>query len=328
MRLGCESIALDLNPVANLVLRTLLESVPRQGYPLLEKFREGAEFIKKEAGKRLTSYYPKKEGKIPIAYLWARTVTCEGPGCGATIPLISQTNIAGGARKAWIEITGNRDKTIDICIAKGKTAPKDLIKTAGGGAAVCPVCGFTTQKASVKRQGKAGQMGHRLFGVAVPIGERQGKDYFDANDEDLRASNVAAKAWQELVKRGKASELTEPFVLTYGLHVPPHYGISTWGDLFSNRQKLTLYTLADILQEYAITLKKEGQDAAFIKDVVTALALGISNSVHYGTTMSTWLAEHMISAFITGNAIAMRWDWAEENPLAPSYVGGLDYAFS
>ena len=329
LRLGCESIALDLNPVANVVLRTLLESVPRQGYPLLEKFRSGADFIKKEAEKRLSRYYPKKEGKTPIAWLWARTVTCEGPGCGAVIPLISQTTIAGGARKAWIEITGQQDKTIDIHIGKGKTLPKDLIKTAGGGAAVCPVCGFTTQKASVKRQGKASLMNHRIFGVTVPIGERQGKTYFDVNNEDRKAAETATKEWEELVNKGKAVELTEkypyhdPRAFTAGL-----YGISTWGDLFSDRQKLALYTLADILQDYATNLKNEGHDAAFIKDVMTTLALGISNSVHYWTTMSTWLAEHMISAFITGNAIAMRWDWAEGNPLVPSYVGGLDYAFS
>jgi len=329
LRMGCESIALDLNPVATVVLRTLLESVPRQGYPLLEKFREGADFIKKEADKHLARYYPKKEGKTPIAWLWARTVTCEGPGCGAVIPLISQTTIAGGSRKVWIEIAEHRDKSIAIHIAKGKTLPKDLVKTAGGGAAVCPVCGFTTQKASVKRQGKAAQMGHRLFGVAVPIGERQGKDYFDANDADQKAVAAASRTWKELVAQGKATELMEkypyhdPRAFTAGL-----YGITTWGDLFSDRQKLALYTLADILNDYAAHLKNEGHDTPFIKDVMTSLALGISNSVHYWTTMSTWLAEHMISAFITGNAIAMRWDWAEGNPLAPSYVGGLDYAFS
>jgi adenine-specific DNA methylase/O-acetyl-ADP-ribose deacetylase (regulator of RNase III) len=327
VRLGCESIALDLNPVANLVLKTLLESIPRQGYPLLEKFREGADFIKKEAEKRLARYYPKKEGKTPIACLWARTVTCEGPGCGAVIPLISQTTIAGGARKAWIEIAGHKDKTIDIHIGKGKTPPKDLIKTAGGGAAVCPVCGFTTQKASVKRQGKAHQIGHRLFGIAIPIGERQGKNYFDANDEDRKAVAAASRDWKELVKQGKATEMIEPFVLTYGLHVPPHYGISTWGDLFSDRQKIALYTLTDILQGYARHLKDEVNDASFVKDVMTALALGISNSVHYWTTMSTWLSEGMISCFITGNAIAMRWDYAEANPLTPQYAGGLEFAF-
>ena len=89
-RLGCESVASDLNPVALLCLRTLLEAVPRHNEKLIEKFREGAEFVRKEAEKRLSKYYAKHKGKQPIAWLWARTVTCEGPGCGATIPLTHQ----------------------------------------------------------------------------------------------------------------------------------------------------------------------------------------------------------------------------------------------
>jgi len=330
LRLGCESIALDLNPVANLELRTLLEAAPRHGYALLDKFREGAEFIKDEAGKRLSQYYPRKEGKNPIAWLWARTVRCEGPGCGATIPLISQTIIAKGRHKAWIQIKGNQDdKTISIHVCKGEKIPPNLIKTAGGGAAVCPVCGFTTPKSSVKRQGKAGQMGHRLYGVALPIGERQGKDYCDTTKEDRKAFDAASQAWNSLLQEEKIHDITEKFpfhdprAFTAGL-----YGISEWGDLFSDRQKLTLFTLADVLKDYAANLQKDGTDPALIKDMVTALSLGISNTVHYWTTMSTWLAEHMISAFITGNAIAMRWDWAEGNPLVPSYVGGLEYGLS
>jgi putative DNA methylase len=67
LRLGCESIPLELNPVANLILRSILEAAPSHGDKLLEKFIEGAAFIKKEAGKRLSPYYPKKEGKTPIA---------------------------------------------------------------------------------------------------------------------------------------------------------------------------------------------------------------------------------------------------------------------
>jgi adenine-specific DNA methylase len=174
LRLGCSSIALDLNPVAVLILRTLLESAPRHRHLLLEKFHEGAEFIKKEAERRLSSYYPKKEGKTPIAWLWARTVTCEGPGCGAIIPLISQTVISQGESKVWVEIAGDQvRKNIDVHIRKGKSIPKDLQKTAGGGSAVCPVCNFTTPKASVKRQGQKGLMGHWVYGVVLPVGERE-----------------------------------------------------------------------------------------------------------------------------------------------------------
>jgi len=328
-RLGCDSIALELNPVALLCLKSLLEAVPKQGHDLIEKVREGAEFVKKEARSRLSAFYPSRNSRDPIAWLWARTVTCEGPGCGATIPLISQTTIAKGKRNAWIEITGHsQTKEIDIHIKQGGAISKGLMKTAGGGHAVCPVCGFTTNKKYVKAQGKSGHMGSRLYGVALAIGQRQGKEYADVTDADQEAYRNAEKAWHEVIEKNEGSDINEPFVLTYGLHVPPHYGITTWGDLFSPRQKLGLNTIGKIIRDYRETLIKNGSTEEFAGDVVTALALAVSNAIHYSTNMSTWLAEHMISAFITGNAIAMRWDWAEANPLVPEYVGGLDYAFS
>jgi adenine-specific DNA methylase len=192
-RLGCDAVASELNPVALLCLRTLLEAVPRQGQELLDKFSEGANFIRREAEKRLGKYYPKHKGKYPIAWLWARTVTCEGPGCGAEVPLISQTTIAKGSRKAWIEITGDKKtKYIHIHIKQGRTIRPGQFKTAGGGHAVCPVpgCGFTTHKSRVKAQGMAGKMGHRLYGVAIAVGKRQGKEYTDSSDEDIAATRV------------------------------------------------------------------------------------------------------------------------------------------
>ena len=327
-RLGCESVASDLNPVALLCLRTLLEAVPRQGHKLIEKFNEGAEFIRAEAEKRLAPYYPKRNGKHVIAWLWARTVTCEGPGCGATVPLISQTTIAKGSRKAWIEVTGDpRTKEVRIAVRSGKSIPAGLKKTAGGGHAICPVCGFTTNKERVKAQGKEGRMGHRLYGVAMAIGTRQGKEYAEPTPEDLAAFDKAMVAWKHIANEHPEAEIPEPFVLTYGLHVPPHYGIKTWGDLFSPRQKLALHSIGEILRDYEQRLTAAGEDRALVRDTVTALALAVSNSVHYLTTMSTWLSEGMISCFIAGNAIAMRWDWAEANPLVDTYAGGLDFSF-
>ena len=329
-RLGCDSIALELNPVALLCLKTLLEAVPKQGHDLIEKVREGAEFVKKEARRRLSSYYPSRNNRDPIAWLWARTVTCEGPGCGATIPLISQTTIASGTRKAWIEITGHpKTKEIDIHIKQGKAIPKGLKKTAGGGHAVCPVCGFTTNKRSIKEQANKKEMGQRLFGVALAIGHRKGKEYANASREDQESVNKALSKWRDLVKSEAVSELNEKYpyhdsrAFTAGL-----YGITTWGDLFSPRQKLGLNTIGEIIRDYRKILIQNGKTEEFARDVVTALALAVSNSVHYLTTMSTWLSEGMISAFIAGNAIAMRWDWAEANPLVSEYVGGLDFAFS
>jgi len=330
LRLGCDSIALDLNPVALLILRTLLDAVPKHGQELLDLFRKGSKYIKNEANRRLSKYYPKRDGRTPIAWLWARTVVCEGPGCGAEIPLISQTIIAKGKRKVWIEISGDtKTKYVAIHLRKGPVIPGNLIRTAGGGAAVCPVCGMTTPKSSVKRQGQQGRMGHRLYGMAVPIGERQGKEYFDATETDRHVLNSVDQALARLQSASSGNELSEKFpfhdprAFTAGL-----YGVKTWGDLFSNRQKLALYIIAEILSDFANVLTSQNHDSALIRNVVTALALAISNSVHYWTYSSTWLSEGMISSFITGNAIAMRWDYAEANPLTSGYAGGLDFAFN
>jgi putative DNA methylase len=90
LRLGCDAFASDLNPVACLILKVLLEDIPRHGPELAEELRRVGAEIKKHAEKELAQYYPPDpDGASPIAYLWARTVTCESPNCGAEIPLIT-----------------------------------------------------------------------------------------------------------------------------------------------------------------------------------------------------------------------------------------------
>lgn len=330
LRIGAESIACELNPVALLCLKTMLEAVPRHGDRLVEEFRLGADYLKKEAEIRLAKYYPKDEGKKPIAWLWARTVTCEGPDCGASIPLISQTTIANGPRKAWLEVIGDRDKkTVKVDVRSGARVPAGLIKTAGGGHATCPACGFTTHKRSVKEQGVGGRIGHLQIGKAIAIGERQGKRYAGTSAKDLEAYSNAVGEWDRVVSAKPESELNEP----YPFHDPRaftagQYGIRKWGDFFSPRQKLSLHTIGEILNDYEKTLETRGLGKDLIRDTITLLALAVSNSIHYSTSMSTWLKEGMISCFITGNAIAMRWDWAEANLLNDNYVGGLDFAIT
>lgn len=89
LRLGCETFASDLNPVACLILKVMLEDIPRHGPELAEELRWVGAKIKQEAEKELAEFYPAdSDGAKPIAYLWARTVRCETPGCGAEIPLV------------------------------------------------------------------------------------------------------------------------------------------------------------------------------------------------------------------------------------------------
>ena len=110
-RLGLEAHASDLNPVAVLINKALIEIPPKFAdqppiHPdaenrtrwkgaegLAEDVRRYGQWMRDEAEKRIGHLYPK--AKLPdgseanvIAWIWARTVTCPNPACQATMPLV------------------------------------------------------------------------------------------------------------------------------------------------------------------------------------------------------------------------------------------------
>ena len=75
LRVGCEAFASDLNPVACLILKVMLEDLPRHGPKLADELRRVGGDVKRQAERELADLYPAdQDGATPIAYLWARTV--------------------------------------------------------------------------------------------------------------------------------------------------------------------------------------------------------------------------------------------------------------
>ena len=102
LRLGCEAFASDLNPVSCLILKVMLEDIPRHGPGLADELRKAGAEIKAQAEKELADLYPKDpDGATPIAYLWARTVRCESPNCGAEIPLMRSMWLCRKPNRKW-----------------------------------------------------------------------------------------------------------------------------------------------------------------------------------------------------------------------------------
>ena len=107
---GCEAFASDLNPVACLILKVMLEDIPRHGPGLADELRRVGAEIKTAAEKELTDLYPRDpDGATPIAYLWARTVRCEAPNCGAEIPLM---------RSFWLCKKAQRKRALRTRVAR------------------------------------------------------------------------------------------------------------------------------------------------------------------------------------------------------------------
>jgi putative DNA methylase len=161
LRVGADTIATDLNPVAVLLNKVVLEYIPRFGKRLPEELRKCGEWVKHEAGKQLSLYYPAgPSGETPIAYLWARNIKCEGPGCGAEVPLLRSLSLSSKGRNSTaLRITPDKPhKKVEFSIVNG--ASQDVGPgTVQKGSATCPCCGYTTPVKAVRQQMKARHLG-------------------------------------------------------------------------------------------------------------------------------------------------------------------------
>jgi adenine-specific DNA methylase len=329
LRVGADAFASDLNPVAVLLNKVVLEYIPKYGQRLADEVRKWGRWIKEQAEKELAPFYPKDpDGATPIAYLWARTVTCEGPGCGAEVPLI---------RSLWLAKKGNRSvglrlvprpkfKRVDFEIIADARAKDVGEGTVRRGSATCPVCGFTTPVASVRRQLKerhGGAADARLFCVVTTRPGQQGRFYRLPNERDLEAVRAAAK---ELARRSASGGCQPP-----GLSLVPEekislneirrisapiYGMVTWGDLFAPRQALALSTLGRLVGEAGQAMAS-GDSEGLAAAVQTCLASAVDRQTDFQSSLVTWTAGgEFLGHTFTRQAVPMVWDFAEGNPWA------------
>jgi len=259
LRLGCDAFASDLNPVACLILKVVLEDIPRHGPKLAEEFRRVGADIKKQAEKELAQYYPgDPDGATPIAYLWARTVTSESPNRGAEIPL---------ARSFWLCKKASRLRALkcEVKHPKGKPphiefevfTPKKEKEVPPGtvtlGNATCIACERVLPRdrlrAQLKQQrggadvvfDKHGRRvgGAFLLAVVMSRNAESGRFYRLPSDEDYDAVRLACTRVAELLQIGTAvcprfltrRSLTNAF----GRTTPYEFTTTEWipGEIFS-----------------------------------------------------------------------------------------------
>lgn len=353
LRVGADAFASDLNPIPVLLNKVVLEYIPKYGQRLADEVRKWGDWIKREAEKELAEFYPKDPGgATPSAYLWARTIRCEGPGCGAEVPLL---------RSLWLAKTPNRSfalqlvprprvKRVDFSIIqkqeRGWVAQDDpttkvedpkLDGTVKRGSATCPCCGFTTPVAHVRGQLRSRQGGTsdaRLFCIITTCDSMHGRAYRLPTDGDLKA---VLRATDELGKRTKAHKGPLSLVPNEKLDIrgvrhtwSMIYGFRTWDSFYLNRQLLALVTLQQLLPEIKI---EEGNNAehGLTNAVRTCLALAVSRQTDYTSSLCSWhLTRELIGHTFTRQALPMIWDFAEVNPFSGTsgdFEGAVEWVF-
>ncbi len=337
LRVGADAFASDLNPVAVLLNKIVLEYIPEYGQRLADEVRKWGEWIKQEAEKELAEFYPKDpDGATPIAYLWARTIRCEGPSCGAEVPLIRSLWLAKKANRSvalqlvprprakrvdFQIIVKQRDGWVDQDDPKTKIEAPEFEGTVRRGSATCPCCGYTTPVERIREQLKARRGGAndaRLMCVVTLSTDDEVRIRTSAD----RDEGAATKARRELLRqegtqRNRLSLLPDERISLNEIRriCVPLYGMTTWGDLFTSRQGLALATLARLIRT-GIKEASFEEGPGLRKAAQTCLAMSLDKCADYWNSTATWMPRGTVGHGFARQAVPMTWDFVEANPLA------------
>lgn len=332
-RVGADAFASDLNPIPVLLNKVVLEYIPKHGFRLAEEVRKWGEWLKNEAEKELGDYYPvDADGAVPVTYLWARTVRCEGPGCGAEVPLFRSACIANrGKKSVWFK--SKRSLTvpnkIDIELAVGDASIASGPEVLRRSAATCPLCGFTTSAEKVRAQflGRAGGAADaRLMAVVTCRNGVTGRNYRLPVSSDELALEKARAEFQRLTLEAPDEILSEPLPYLRSIFNIHLLDVTKWGQLFSPRQLVSLLTLVRLVKKLRDEIGDSSLSLELKEAVVVCLALSVDRVAAQFSSLSWWQPK---GEFVVGTfgrqALGIIWDFAEIRPVHGA-SGDLDGA--
>jgi putative DNA methylase len=370
LRVGADTFASDINPIPILLNTVQLEYVPKFGKQLSKEVRRlGIEIYDKtilDLGKyyfhdktpKAESYQPlpqeilKRNGinwnlkriikETPIAFVWARTINCEGPKCGAKIPLVKSLYLdKKGKRSIGLKmIADKKNRTVSFEVIDD-IKPNESGGTVRKGSVTCPCCDFVTPIKSVRAQLKAkngGANSSQMIAVVSTLKtirssnkneqafEEIGRFYRNVMDVDLKKNDEASNAISKLISTNKPDLELIPMELT-----PPgggsgagrafsqrNYGMLHFSDLFTNRQLLSLITFTKHIK--SITFENLSvKDKQFENAVKTCLTFCLGRQADHSNSGCTWNSSGPKLQHLFGRAaIAIAWDFAEANPFGDS----------
>ena len=342
-RLGLEAHAHDLNPVAVMINKAMIEIPPKfAGQPpvnpeaqrnklteddwsgtrgLAEDVRYYGEWMKRKAFEKIGHLYPKvkdADGKehTVIAWLWARTVKCPNPACGCEMPLASSFELSKKkGKEAYIQpiIEG---KNIRYEVRHGKGSP-EAPKMGRGAKFRCLCCGEMATPEYIKAEANAVRMGAALMGVVAE--GTNGRMYLPADEVQTKIAVVDKP--EQVPHQPLANDPRNIWCTIYGL--------DTFDKLFTNRQLLALMTFSELVAEVRTQVKSDGGSEEYAQAICSYLSFAVDRTANRMSTLCVWnrIGEKIEQTFAR-QAIPMIWEFAEANIFSDStgsWSGSLEW---
>jgi putative DNA methylase len=336
-RLGLQAHGTDLNPVAVLVTKALIEIPPKFGghrpvnpearrheairsyrgaQGLADDVRFYGRWMRDRAWDRLRGLYP--DASLPdgkrarvIAWIWARTVKCPNPACGAAMPLVKSYELAKkDGKRAWVEpVVDQVARSVSFKIGTGNGSVPSAPKIGRGAKFKCTVCGEPASDVHIKTEGSCGRMGSQLMAI-VAQGQR-GRIYLPPDPDHVRVAENASYDWAPDQLLGN-----DPRAIWCVL-----YGLRSYRDLFTKRQLAALSTFSGMIDEVKEQILSNGATPEYAEAVATYLSLAVSKMSDYCSTLCTWMPGvkyEVVRGTFARQGLPMSWDYAEANVFAES----------
>ena len=326
IRLGIPVVAGDLNPVAFVCLKGVLEYPAKFRKKLIGAVKDFCDRVHKAATAELEVFFPKKENELVHAYLWARTIRCSA--CGLTIPLSTHW---------WLLRDGKDERSVAVNLLIPDTGDKcsfEIVRhpvsrginpqkgTAKGGRIECPRCQTVIAGEEVKREAQNGRMGHQLYAVCVKskgVGKKRKKWDFrtPTKEEDEAVKNAEARLKVKLSKWETLGIVPSESV-PRGLKTrePLNFGMPRWCDLFNPRQLLTHLTYLEkflqVKDRLFAGVERDIEEWNFASAIVTYGSMVFDRCVDNNCLLSLWNVNRTAVAHAMSlQGFPFKWNYAE-----------------
>lgn len=349
-RLGLRAVGSDLNPIAVLINKALIEfpskyanhpptnpdadpmgmivgkgknakPVPWNGtYGLANDIRHYGQWMREEAYRRIGHLYPParlNDGGTAtvVAWLWTNSVICPNPACGVLMPLSPTFQISTRTgNQHWTRPIVDRDvKRVSFIVQSHDNGVPDNGARQEDGF-TCVACGGPVTQDYVREQGRIAQMSQQMTAV-VAEGQRK-RLFLSPTDEHILAASSARPKWRPV---GKLPERALGFRVQ-------RYGFTDWHQFFTDRQLLAHTTFAELLTEVRNTVTDNG-GADYANALCTYLAFAIDKVLDGNCKFTRWQYAGSVAGMFSSPRISMLWDFAETNPFSNStknWVGQVE----
>ena len=302
-RMGCDTYASDLNPVAGLLTWASINILGASEKELegIKKFQQD---VFEKVDKRISALgiEHNEQGDRAFAYLYCVEANC--PECGKKVPLAPSWVIGKGTKTVakLVEKGNGFDLVVKMGASPAEMKEAENTGTIGKTGLICPSCGKTTPIPSLRRDRRDdGNMinglrrwekaefnfreddiySERLY--AIKYEKPNGKRYYrHPNDRDSQNEAKVRQIVAENMADWQENGLVPSTEIESGMktdEVTRTRGWTYWHHLFNARQLLSLAFLLEMI--FALS-KSKGDKVAGI--------LGVNRCINFNSRLCRWLS--------------------------------------